>query len=417
MRIWLITVGEPLPIDGPDTRRLRTGFLFRALSRRGHAVTWFTNRFDHFTKRHRPGPSTIELSDFERIVLLESRGYRSNVSIERYLDHRDLAESFVQWAEREPVPALIIASMPTIELAEAAASYARRNGIPCVIDIRDLWPDSIWDLAPFLVRPVVRLLTKPLEKRLRAALSQATALMSHVEAFIDWGIAKTARSRGAYDQAFPLGYEALPAGAHSSEARAFWKDRGIDLAIDDFFLVVYAGTISRQCEFEHVIAAARELSEDRVRFVLCGSGDLLTKLQHDASDAPNVLIPGWCTHAQISVLLERADAGLMPYRRFKNFEDAVPNKALEYMASGVPIVWSLERGALAEVLHTEKVGVTYDLSANGLVAALKGIRARHLESSDISARSKALFAKKYQAANVYDSMVSFLESLVAEGPR
>jgi glycosyltransferase involved in cell wall biosynthesis len=142
---------------------------------------------------------------------------------------------------------------------------------------------------------------------------------------------------------------------------------------------------------------------------------MLGELQDQASHAANVLAPGWCTHAQLSVLLERANAGLMPYRRFKNFEDAIPNKALEYMANGVPIVWSLERGALAELLHTENVGVTYDLSAKGLVASLNRIRAERQESSAAATRSRALFAKKYQASNVYDEMASFLESLVSDG--
>ncbi len=51
MRVWLLTVGEPLPTDGGSDRVWRTGFLARALADRGHEVVWWSSAFDPF--RHR----------------------------------------------------------------------------------------------------------------------------------------------------------------------------------------------------------------------------------------------------------------------------------------------------------------------------------------------------------------------------
>ena len=408
--MWLVTLGEPLPIDGPQTRRLRTGFLARALHNRGHGVTWFSNRFDHFSKRHRSGPDVQRTAEGQRLVLLNSRGYRSNVSLERFLDHRDLVRDFVSRAASEEPPDLIVASMPTIDLCEAAVSFGHRLGVPTVVDIRDLWPDSIWDVAPSFLRPVMPIVTWPLERQLRSALRQATAVTSHVQAFIQWARMKTPGVRAQHDRVFPLGYEPFVAEKGDSEGHEFWSGRGLDLDRDDF-LVVYVGTISRQCEFEHVIEAARMLSNDGVRFVLCGAGDMLSELQSAATTLPNMLVPGWCTHSQVTVLLDKARAGLMPYRRLPNFFEAVPNKALEYMAHGVPIIWRLEEGALAELIHTEKVGVTYDATTEGLVRALRQVRESEQQPEIAAARSRKLFSERFQAAAVYDEMVSFLESL------
>ena len=66
--------------------------------------------------------------------------------------------------------------MPTIDLCKAAVNFGQNIGVPTVVDIRDLWPDSIWDLAPRPLRPVMALATLPLERQLRSALGSATAL-------------------------------------------------------------------------------------------------------------------------------------------------------------------------------------------------------------------------------------------------
>lgn len=413
MRVWLVTLGEPLPIDGPQTRLLRTGFLARALRLRGHEVTWFSNRFSHHSKVQRDGPDARVLPGGERLILLNSRGYRSNVSVERYLDHRDLAKDFLARAPTEERPDLIVASMPTIDLCKAAVEFGQSIGVPTVVDIRDLWPDSIWDLAPRRLRPAMALATLPLERQLRSALTSATALTSHVADFIEWARRKTHGGRPENDRVFPLGYESLSEELDTSEAHEFWASHGLDLGGKDF-LAVYVGTISRQCEFGHVIEAARALSSSGMKFVLCGTGDTLPELQTAAATLPNMVVPGWCSHAQISVLLENAGAGLMPYRRLPNFVGAVPNKALEYMAGGVPIVWSLEEGALAELIRDEEIGVTYDLTANGLVNALSDLRNSGEKAALLSARARYLFNERFRADRVYDEMVTFLESLVVQ---
>ena len=53
MRAWLLTVGEPLPCDGPNERLHRTGLLAEALHSRGHEVLWWSSTFDHARKRFR----------------------------------------------------------------------------------------------------------------------------------------------------------------------------------------------------------------------------------------------------------------------------------------------------------------------------------------------------------------------------
>ena len=49
MNIWLITIGEQLPIK-KGIRKLRTAYLADELIKRGHDITWWGSAFEHFKK-------------------------------------------------------------------------------------------------------------------------------------------------------------------------------------------------------------------------------------------------------------------------------------------------------------------------------------------------------------------------------
>ena len=68
MRVWLVKVGEPLPIDRM-VRPFRYGVLAQMLASEGHEVTWWTSTFDHVTKKQRYAQNqTVDVE----------RGYRIN---------------------------------------------------------------------------------------------------------------------------------------------------------------------------------------------------------------------------------------------------------------------------------------------------------------------------------------------------
>src|SRR4051812_39290189 len=115
-RIWVVTVGEPLPIDGNEPRLLRAGIVAKMLAEAGHDVTWWTSNVDHTRKRRRfPGETERALGPRLRLILLDGALYQSNVSYARIRNHCQVAASFARRSEREPRPDVILCSFPTIE--------------------------------------------------------------------------------------------------------------------------------------------------------------------------------------------------------------------------------------------------------------------------------------------------------------
>ena len=124
MWIWLVTVGEPLPIAARTKPRLmRAGALARRLVERGHDVVWWTSAFDHTHKNHHSRSDATVTWQGGTIRLLKSVGYPGNISLRRFVEHALVARRFRAQAPGQRRPDIILVSFPTIELARDAVRF------------------------------------------------------------------------------------------------------------------------------------------------------------------------------------------------------------------------------------------------------------------------------------------------------
>ncbi len=414
MRVWLVTVGEPLPCDGPDERLHRSGLLSGALAARGHEVLWWSSTFDHSRKRFRDqGEGEVVAHDGPRLRLLQGPGYRRNVSFARLANHRAIGRRFRDLAATEPRPDVIVASWPTIELSREAVAYGASRGVPVVLDVRDLWPDIFVELAPAWARRMARLAVSPMTRAAESAFGGAVAITGVTPAFVAWGLRQAGRPATPWDRAFPLGYSDQPPGREAiATAEDSWRRRGVARDRGEF-VVAFVGTMGLQkLDMAPVLAAARALQGRGVRFVLCGDGDGLEQFKAMAAGLDNVVFPGWVGRAEIWTLMRIASAGLAPYRSSMNYIGNVPNKPIEYLSAGLPILSSLD-GTLRALLARHGCGITYD-GAEDLAASLAGLIDDRGRREAMSAAASVLYRNEFVAEVVYGEMAEHLESIAGQ---
>lgn len=344
--------------------------------------------------------------------ILRGCGYRRNVSFQRIRDHRQIAREFASRARTETrTPDVVLASYPPIELAAEAVNYARAARRPVVVDVRDLWPDIFADLLPGPLRAVGHAALWRMHGQAAAALSGATAIWGITDGFVDWGLQHTARERGPNDLAFPLSYSSeTPSAELEARGRASLASRGL-LAGPDIFQITFAGSLGRQFDFAPVLEAARRLRDRPVRFVCAGSGESEDSLRRAANDLPNLVFPGWLDRAELFVLLSESSVGLAPYANTWDFQASVPNKAIEYLSFGLPIVSSLD-GELARLLQEHKCGLTYRRDVEGdLARTIERVLEDPTLRAGMSARGRQLYADRFTGSVVYGSMVHALKDL------
>lgn len=413
MRVWVVRDSEPLPIDDGDRRLMRNGKLCDALVRRGHEVCWITSTFDHYTKRQRAAANEVrDVAANYTIALLHAPGYRSNRSPFRVWHNHFFARSFRAFADQATRrPDVIITDVPTTETAKAAIQIARLWGIPSLLSIRDLWPDFFADFLPLVPKSLLRLAVSGFERQVAYACRHATAIVGISPSYLEWGLHKGGRKRGALDGVAPLGYRLPAVSATASDAALkYLRERGVD---PDRSLVAFIGSWGATYDLETVLETASKLSDRKdIQFVLAGTGEGRERLAGRISRLDNVVAPGWLSATQIAVLLERTALGLVSYHEAA--PQGLPNKIFEYMAYGVFQISTL-RGEAAELLAELKAGIT---TANGGPQAMAAAILDALGEASSAGRRERIrsqFLERYDADAVYVELVRRIETMVGDG--
>jgi glycosyltransferase involved in cell wall biosynthesis len=249
---------------------------------------------------------------------------------------------------------------------------------------------------------------------LKAACSGATAITGVTPDFVEWGVSHANRPPTDLDKAFPFGYsKVIPNKENIEKAEKFWKRYGLSKDNNEF-VVCFFGTMSSLFDLKTVIEAARKLKlqKRKFRIVLCGSGKNLTLYKNLAKHCENIVFPGWVGAAEIWTLMRMSSMGLAPYFSIKNFTMNLPNKPIEYLSAGLPIISSL-KGVLENLLSNYNCGVTYENSdVDNLVSVLINLYDHPDQLEIMSKNAYALYKDKFIAEKVYDDMINYLELVV-----
>lgn len=409
MRIWLLTVGEPLPTDGPNERLLRTGILAQKLVDQGHDVTWWSSAFNHNKKTFRANDDTrIDISDSYRIILLKGCGYDQNISFQRLKDHRLVANKFRKMARMQAVPDVIQASVPTIELAFEATKYGVEKSVPVTLDARDMWPDILITQAPKFSRPLARLMLLPMTRKTHQAFRMATGITAHVGGFLDWSLKYAGRGRQQFDAVFPFGYRDNPPEESAVlAANEAWDELNVKVA-HETIRVAFVGSISKQFDWVLLSEVVEKCRDLPVQFVIAGDGEFLDGLKNICKNCTNIVFAGWVDGASIWSLLRRSDIGFVHYFDTPDFRMTLSNKTIEYWSAGLPVLTTSPDSYAADLIRQHKSGIVCNPNADEIVRSLQVDKA---ERETLSKNAKKLFESQYRADDVYNRFVDYLERL------
>ena len=96
---------------------------------------------------------------------------------------------------------------------------------------------------------------------------------------------------------------------------------------------------------------------------------------------------------------------------------SLPNKPIEYLSSGLPVISSLQ-GELASLLSASSCGITYEnASVDDLVRTLMHCYDRPQFCAKMAKSAGLLYQEKFVAETVYGQMSDFLVQLTEQGIR
>ncbi|MCB1646711.1 MAG: glycosyltransferase family 4 protein [Pseudomonadales bacterium] len=412
MKVWLVTVGEPLPTDAGHPRLFRTGQLARKLVEEGHEVLWWTSTFDHSLKQFRRQASeSQEIAEGYRIHYLHGpTGYQKNVSLARIFNHRELARDFLAQKDRYQTPDIVVCSYPVIELAYEVAKWATEHKVPVVLDVRDMWPDIFANAVPAPLRLLARIPLFSMERMARATMKMSSSLVGITQSYLDWACNKAARSSTDQDHVYHLTseMESYPSDVVDLAER-FLSESGVDF---DKTIVSFVGIISeRKFCLNSLMEEAVQLQKERpdLQFVFAGNGDDLNRFMEKY---PELRFLGWIDGPQMQALLAASTIAVAPYWSSPEFMQSIPIKIFDYMANGVPVINCL-RGEVESLIAEFKIGIQYSAEEAGSFSRqLIKLIDSSSELEQMALAAKETFVREFSPQTVFSKRVSDMETLV-----
>jgi glycosyltransferase involved in cell wall biosynthesis len=350
-----------LPSDGGGTRHFEIG---RELVQRGWRVTVIAADYHTFKRsyiRRAPGDRSAiaETVDGVEFLWLWAAPYERN-DWRRAYNWLSFGRSVLAAGRVLRRADVVIGSSPQLFAAAAARRLARRLRAPFVLEVRDLWPESL--VAAGGRKGVAYHALSRMADRLYAAAERIVVLAGGTGRYLE-------------DRGIPAAKLVhVPNGVDVHLVRP--AEEGTVRAVDRVPTLVYAGAHGPANGLDAVLDAAERLASAgrHVRFVLIGDGPAKAALVADARrrGIVNVEFHAPVPKAELAGILADADGGLMVLRDAPLFAFAVsPNKLFDYLAAGIPVVCNVP-GEVAELVAASEGGVqAADATGGGLAAAVE----------------------------------------------
>jgi glycosyltransferase involved in cell wall biosynthesis len=405
MNIWLIQTGEPSPLD-KNQKKMRTALLADKLIERGHSVLWWVSAFNHFKKDWVFSKDTeFTIKEGLNGIALKGMGYKKNISLRRFIDHRIIARKFKDHAPKMTKPDIIIASMPPHDLAYNAVLFAKENNIPILIDIRDEWPDLFLTAIPERYHKVAKILLANDFRMIKKIMHLADGLIAMIDSLLEWGLQYAGRAKTMKDAVFYLGSKRNSNNSWACENMKYLE------AIKHKFVVTFIGTFVTNNNPSILIECAKKFIDKDICFVLAGDGELFDRIKAKASKLKNVLITGWLSQDEISILLKNSHVGVCPASQLRS---AFPNKTFSYLSAGLPVI-SAFQGDLREIIEKEQIGFYYPPNdVDALVDCILKLYNNTELYRRMSENAKRVFDEMFDADKIYEEYTEHVERVEAE---
>lgn len=279
-------------------------------------------------------------------VFVRARTYTGNGK-QRVLNmvdfYRNVQKAAVEYAAKHGKPDVIYASSVHPLTLVAGIRLAKRFGVKCICEVRDLWPESIVAYSSRFTKknPLIRLLYQG-EKWI---YKKADAMIFTME--------------GAYDYIIERGWEKdIPRSKvhyinngvdlkQFDENKERFRVEDADLDDPDTFKVVYTGSIRKVNNLGLLLDAAKAVKDPRVRLLIWGDGDEREALEKRVRDEKisNVVFKGSVEKKYVPSIVSRSDLNVVHWEMSVLLRyGASYNKLFEYLAAGKPIFSTVRAG-------------------------------------------------------------------------
>jgi glycosyltransferase involved in cell wall biosynthesis len=314
----------------------------KKLKEKGFRPTIFASTYNHFTRNHKDIGSKKakqeEINGVKFVWIKTGFDYIGN-SIKRFFNMLSFYKGVMSAYKSHERPDIVIGSSVHLFACLAAYRICKKTDAKFILEIRDLWPQTLIELGKLNKLNPLTLIFGFLEKYLAKKAKKIITLLP-----------------GVYKYLVKIGVERkkiiyLPNGINIERYDEFsCKKSRLEEEIFNIlkkkFCCIYAGSHGIANELETIVLAAEKLQNecmDDIVFLMFGDGPEKRKLQDLVKKKRITNIQFYSSQPKESIIyiLKNADVGLITMKNTGLYKYGISlNKMFDYMYAKLPVIFS-----------------------------------------------------------------------------
>ena len=327
--------------------------------------------------------------------------------------YKNVKKAAKEYAKLHGKPDIIYASSVHPLTLVAGIQLAKKYGVKCICEVRDLWPEAIVAYS----------------KRITKNSLPAKAMYAGEKWIYKKADAVIYTQEGGPDYVCEHGWDKAHGGP-IDRTKLFHINNGVDLEAFDanlaqypyadedldnpeLFKVVYAGAIRRINNLGLILDAAKLITNPAIKLLIFGSGDEMETLKARVENEKisNVVFKGRVNKQFIPSVDSKSDLNLVHWEMNPLLRVGESyNKAFEYFAAGKPVFYTVRPGySIVEKYHCGRL--TDGFEPKDIAAGIQAMaEMTDKEKAEMAANARKT-AEVYDFKNLTKKLIEIIEGL------
>lgn len=319
------------------------------LYRQRENTVLITSDFNHEKKRYKTK------SEMENSICLHVPSYMKNLSLIRIYSHIIFAYHLKKFLDSlQQIPLTIYCAMPTSTAAYVCGKYCKKHKVRFVVDVIDLWPDSLLPIVVGIKGQLLKFFIYPWKYITVQAYKMADVILGESKQYADEAALYNNKA-----SIYPLYL-----GVDRNEVNKLITNSTLALnRSNDEIWIGYAGSLGTSYDFETLVKGVASLNgKYQYKLFFIGDGICRTEIENLINQySVNAEITGFLQYGDLLKYLSYCDIAVNIFRDKTKVVHSY--KFNDYVATNCFILNSLP-GETADMIERYKVGLNFDFKDN-----------------------------------------------------
>ena len=400
MRILFLTDNFPPEVNAPATRTYEHCIKWIELGHKVTVITCFPNFpkgkvFEGYTNK------LYQKENIDGITVIRVWSYitENNGFVKRIIDYISYALTsflFGLFVKTD----LIIATSPQFFTAVSGRILSFSKGKPWVMEVRDLWPDSIAAVGSMNKSSIPFKILKKIEHHLYLSASKIVVVTDSFKKYVIKDHQITTEKVGVFKNGVLISNFKKP---KPNDVMTLKESLGLKNKI----VISYLGTHGLAHGLKFILESISKISNPDLHFLFIGDGAEKQNLikYSKTLHSKNFTFIESVTKSEIPLYIDISDYSLVNLKKSDEFKNVIPSKIFENIAMYKPILLGVE-GESKKLIDDYEVGVCFEPeNKESFLNAIKDIQKLDRESFKVNCNKMLV---DFERNNIAENLIKFI---------